>query len=717
MYYQSRYHLTNGRLSIALDSLTGELLELVYAGNGENVIKNHCYSLPQPLAILCDGGKICLRPGDAEAISAHPKLRPEICVAEDGRSAAVTYRALWDGERPMDVRAAYTVELPEGSDESVWRLKLHNGSEKELEEVRFPCINGVYLGESWQDNAMVYPYVCGIKVDDPVTTFGASKVKVHWRWQNYRYVYTVGHMAKAFPEGSFGMEESYSGLLSMKWVDYYGKDFGLYFACHDPALRVCTLRADTFGAECPGMNFFVGHPLDLRMGDDWESPDFVAALHAGDWHAGAKKYRAFHRGFSPAETACPEWFKKSAGLMAHYDFKYQNGGIVHRFKDISGLLKEAEEMGLNHLLLSGWHKDGFDNGFPEYVPDAELGSEDELRSQIGSVIENGGHVCFYINSRLANMKYDHLKDFIAANSVVKKDGSLEVEQYGTGNLRFAVECIGSAGWRKKLTDTVAYITGDIGTDGMYLDQLVMGYPGLCRNPDHDHSFGEWNVWYQRALKEMHRQRAESGKERMSIIHEGVSDSYGPLVSGQLVSTFSYHHCGAYPQLYRYTFPEQFLVEMLYPNKNLAMRPVHVAQASRAILDRAFRTGMYYWIYDLVDDNTFTRDPEQHAYLKEMIRLRKFWLESFGQGVFCDEEYVAEMPDGVEVACYEMDNGLLLACSNTSGVEQPLTVRNTAPGSAVWYTAESLPGGKAVAESGKTFTMPAAPLSLLRIEYG
>ena len=51
MRYQSRYHLSNGLLSLALDSLTGELLELVHEETGENLIKNHTYALPQPLRL------------------------------------------------------------------------------------------------------------------------------------------------------------------------------------------------------------------------------------------------------------------------------------------------------------------------------------------------------------------------------------------------------------------------------------------------------------------------------------------------------------------------------------------------------------------------------------------------------------------------------------------------------------------------------------------
>lgn len=714
MYYKSRYHLSNGTISLALDSLTGEILELVHEKSGENLIKNHSYTLPQPLSI--SAGEDVLRPGDSLAVRKHPELKPEIRISQSGRSAEVCYGALWDGTRVRQVKASYTVELPEGTGDSVWRLSLLCGEGEELDGVCFPCLNGIYLGESWTDDTLVYPHISGIKVEDPVTTFEKGGWNICWRWQDYKYIYSVGTLAQKLPGGLYGMRDNYSGLLSMKWLDYYGDDFGLYFACHDPDYLTCSLYADTLGTSCPGMNFSVRYPLFMKAGDSWRSPDTVAALHEGDWHAGADKYRAFHRSFAPAGTAAPEWFKKSAGLVAHYDFKYQNGGVVHKFNEIGQLLEEAKEMGFTHLLFAGWHHDGFDNGFPMYFPEEELGTEDELREQIRTLREKGGHVCFYVNSRIGNWKYDELHDFYRENGVFLKDGTIMKELYGSDE-EFVVHCIGSRGWREKLEKTVEYLTEDIGIDGMYLDQLVMGEPAPCINPEHDHRFGEWNSWYKKLLEKIGQNRQAHGGGVLSMIHEGCADSYGGVCSGQLISTFSYHHCGAFPAMYRYTFPEQMLVDMLYPGENLAMRPVHVAQASREIMDRAFILGMYYWVYDLRDDNTFTRAPESLRYLKDMVRLRKFWLDTFGQGDFRDTKDLVELPDGVKAVSYGLENGLLLACANTTGQEARLAVSCREIRAATAYTAEGPDASERPEQTdGKaTVRIPAAPLSLIYLE--
>ena len=151
-----------------------------------------------------------------------------------------------------------------------------------------------------------------------------------------------------------------------------------------------------------------------------------------------------------------------------------------------------------------------------------------------------------------------------------------------------------------------------------------------------------------------------------------------------------------------------------------MRPVHVAQASREIMDRAFVTGMYYWIYDLRDDNTFTRDPESYEYLKAMICLRKFWLEKFGQGTFADTEGIVEKPDGIRAAVYRQEKALLLVCANTTGQEQPLAVTVPDGCSAVSYTAadtvHEAPVKWEQANGKAVLSVPAAPLSLIFLKY-
>jgi hypothetical protein len=195
-------------------------------------------------------------------------------------------------------------------------------------------------------------------------------------------------------------------------------------------------------------------------------------------------------------------------------------------------------------------------------------------------------------------------------------------------------CAGSKSWQDRLLDAIKYVVG-LGATGVYLDQLAMAAPRACHNPDHNHPYDGWCDGYREMLEQANKVKTNSG-DSISIIIEGCSDMYGPVVNGGLVSTFISLHSGAFPELYRYTFPQHKLVDMVYPNQNLAMRPVHVAQRSTEMINKAFLTNMYLWIYDLVEDNSFFNDPEQLAYLLKVIDLKKLWNEKYSDFVFADE---------------------------------------------------------------------------------
>lgn len=709
MYYKSRRRLDNGFLCLAVDSLTGQLLEFTYGATGENILKNHRLHYIQPLALEAGGDVLVPPPGDA--VRAHPELKPEIALSAGGLSVTVAYPCLWDGSSPRQVRAEYRVELLEGAAESRWSLEIACGKGERVDRVRFPCLNGVYLGDDWSANTLVYPYFAGIKVENPVEAFARPPVEVDWRWQEYKYTYGLGSLAQKLPSGAWGLDCAYSGPLSMKWLDYYGGEFGLYFASLDESFSACTLRAETLGPSCPGMNFAFTHPVELGPGDSWRAPACAAALHPGDWHCGADAYRVFHRGLLPGTAAQPDWFRKSPGLAAHYDFMYQNGGIVHRYRDIPRLLDEARELGLDHLLFAGWHRDGFDNGYPRYEANEALGTAEELREGLGRVREAGGHVSFYVNSRIVNLSFPENQDFARENGVLLKDGSIMEER--AGDRDFAVQCIGSAPWREKLGEAVRR-AGEYGADGVYLDQLAMARPGLCTNHAHGHGFGEWNRFYRQLLEEL---RTEHGED-FALLHEGCSDAYGPVCAGQLISTFAYHHRGAFPQLYRYAFPEQALIDMAYPRRGLAMRPVHVARASREMMDRAFVTGLYFWVYDLAEDNSFHNDPESLAYLKALLSLRRFWLERFGQGIFQDDQGVRGGP-GISLGLYQAEDGVLLACANRTGRPAWAELEGEGWSAAEAFTPGNLPAGEEAAldmGSGRArVEAPDSPVSLLYIK--
>ncbi len=621
----SRFHCDKDSVHLSFDSLTGELLEFYVRPGCDNLIKSTPWGMPSVFALVFPDG-VATVPSPSR-VRADPSLSPEKDF--DGSRLRMVWNSVMLGDRKLDVRVTVTV-VPDGTS-AVWSAVAENNSGIPLVEFRFPVIGGMWLGDTPHDDTLVYPYNAGVKIPDPCASLAHKPERIYWRWQDYRYVYTVGGVCGyKNTEGVYSYGSSYSGPLSMPWCDLYDRSGGLYFGMHSEN-GICFLRAETADGSDPGL--YLHFARQVQKTGSVSIENVVTAFHGGDWHDGADIYRAF-RGVQN-KNPLPEWWKESAALAAHYDFRYQSGGVVHTYSDMGAIAEQAELIGCDHILCSGWHIGGFDNGFPEYRADPELGGEEGLRRGIADIHSRGKKVSFYINSRIANLRFDNEKDFINENAVVRTDGSIETELYGDESLRFATMCAGSRNWQDRLVGAAEYVAS-LGADGVYLDQLAMAAPRVCHSDGHGHADSDtWCDGYRSVIERVRDITAESG-EKLTVITEGISDKYGDTACGGLVSTFAYHHNGAFPELYRYTFPNHRMVDMVYPEKNLAMRPVHVAQASREMIDRAFVCGMYFWVYDLEQDNTFRRDEESRRYLCEAIAARREWMKRYPDYVFADE---------------------------------------------------------------------------------
>ncbi len=679
--YQSRLHATNGIVSIAVDAFSGELLEFVRESTADNVMKNHVrrtWSLLDGL-LLTDKGSMRFHPPRYADFRDNKTVAPQVAVNQGDNCADINIFfpfLIADGSHvPMSARIA--VRLLPNDCRTYWTLTLDNHTGFELDDVAFPAIDGVWLGESWQDDVLVYPHFAGCRLDNPTEQLASEPQLIHWKWQEYVYEYNIGQATGTIDErGAYVHRLNYSGQASMIWMDLHdpSENTGIYLTCRNKSLSMKALRMESFGKADPGAGMAILHRPGRKDGV-WQSEECVLAFHEGDWHWAADEYRAWFDtlGIQKMNAMRPEWFEKSPGLMAHYDFQYQSGGIVHTFADIPDLLKEAQKLGFNHLLLSGWNEDGFDYGFPHYTPNHKLGTVQDLKDALAECKRLGGHVCFYINSRLCNTAFEDQRERIAESAVMNRDGSLFIEKFGADEVSFASLCINDTSWREYLANTVHYLTHEIGADGMYLDQLAMATSCKCYHPGHKEHEGNpcaWNGGYLKLLDELRR---DSIPEGMALIYEGCNDAFGSYAGGQLVSELHCPFRGRMPQVYKYTFPEQILTDMMNPRRNSAMRPEHIARHSTELLHNAFTMGAYFWCYDLEWDNTWRRDPEQYERLKKLTALRKAWLEKYGHGRFTDTIGIIDAPQNQQVRRFELDKGMLLACAAEKGLSGSITV--------------------------------------------
>ena len=129
---------------------------------------------------------------------------------------------------------------------------------------------------------------------------------------------------------------------------------------------------------------------------------------------------------------------------------------------------------------------------------------------------------------------------------------------------------------------------------------------LCHNRAHLHGArtDAWYAGYQELLPKIAADFEKKHGRPLALMGEMVNDQNGCIVDVQLNQLFYNYHTHGFPEMYAYTFPEHGVIDMLYPEKNLAMRPVHTAQKCHALMARLFTNGSHFWVYDLVGDNTF-----------------------------------------------------------------------------------------------------------------
>lgn len=143
-----------------------------------------------------------------------------------------------------------------------------------------------------------------------------------------------------------------------------------------------------------------------------------------------------------------------------------------------------------------WHHHPFDTKYPEYFP-----GKDGFSEMVKQAQEKGSFVTPYINGRLWDT---NTKSYVDLNgreaSCRKPDGTLYTEVYGSKVLN-TVTCPSADIWKGIQSDLIKKILTEIGTDGVYIDQIGAAPAEACYAKHHDHPLGAGN-WWHHAYRDM-----------------------------------------------------------------------------------------------------------------------------------------------------------------------------------------------------------------------
>ncbi len=575
-----------------------------------------------------------------------PEAQEPPLLEADTRRITIAYPRLLTPDGPAEITLRLTVELADDG-ESLWQVALENRSSITVREVWFPWIRGVRtVGGDPAADALAWPAGCGQRVPQPLARLGGDA-----GFRGYSLEYNR-------------LRGLYPGPLSMQWLDLYAPDQGLYLASYDPSLQAtCLYVRKHFDGEETLSLALVKYPF-IGEGERWESPPSGVAAHPGDWHWGARRYRAWAHTWMQAPSP-PAWVRRMPGWVCTI-MKHQYGEINWDYAGISQLYNEAEEAGLDTLFLFGWYEGGHDNGYPtSYRPDPRMGGEDRLQAALAGVRARGGHAILYTQGRLLDPATSYYRAHGERLAVRTQWGLPYHESYcfwGPGTLldvashkQFAIACPACPEWLDQLRSQGRVVHG-LGASGVLFDQIGGQPPYPCFHPDHPHqrpslAFGE----PQRRNLQALREELKAIDPEFAIVAECLTDAlagyiditHGAWPGFQLAPD-------SMPELFRYTFPEHILTDRMTEREDLPEAAF------------AFVNGLRFNVEIDAARGSMARAPRLRAYLRALTGLQRKYARWLLEGRFVDRDGLQVENPSVAVRAYEASDSLAIVQWNPTG---------------------------------------------------
>lgn len=562
---------------------------------------------------------------------------------------SIIYKSVYLDDAEIKALVKINITLGDNQSEFIWKIEVTNNSHDFIAtEVLFPYIQGIYLGDTWEDDIIVFPHHAGEKTIAPAINYRTD------RYQNYFRAETQ------IKDDRWYREINYCGLASMMWLSYYDNHTGIYFGSHDENFLVTGLLVETGGTNSLWMGFSFRKHKIISTEETWISSDYVIAYNDQDWHWGAKRYRKWFTSVIKVTSYSGD-LNNEFTLNQCYQFKRQ-GQIYNRYDDIPQIYNRGRKMfKAKHLFLASWNRSGFDRDYPEYQPDLELGTPLDLATSCDYVNSHDGFVTFYINARIFHLESDFHSSLGQEWGIKKPDKSLYLEQYGPEH--FSVNCPSHESWQNTILGFAEWMMRAYGAKGIYLDQLGSAEPFACYDESHSHhDIGLFNQGYVEVLQQLLK-RIKILNPGGFIMIENCGDIYSNYVWGNL--TWNGDDYDEFYEMYKYTFPEFAQVHMVNPLDGLPEQERWEKFIRKFI--RAFLLGAIFWLgIDKFED----QDDQYYKYMQKAVRLRNEITPYYINGCYVDNEDVVGKTEGIEAAHWiQKDGSHLFVLGNSQNLKQ------------------------------------------------
>lgn len=355
----------------------------------------------------------------------------------------------------------------------------------------------------------------------------------------------------------------YPGDAAMGWFGLQTGGRFLYMGRHDKVLKVCALAVGVSprGAD-KRLMITISHFPFVKRGETVSTSECFVALCEGNWEKGSDIYGAYARKNWYFPPKVPEWVKNITGWQ-RIILRHQFGEKIFEYKDLPRIYEEGAGCGLNMLMVFGWWKGRFDNGYPVYEPDEGLGGAEELKKAIAQVRAMGGYVALYTNGQLIDVNTDYFRATGKDVCRIDIDGNEYRDHYRFGNdgltLRafgyksFVTACPANEEWQNMLLEHEK-IKFEYGCDSAFFDQIGGAAPLPCFNEKHLHGprADECEKWRVEAFRSMYGACPEGKAIGTEMVNDMVL-SYVHYIHG--IQIGAVYVPGCFPEMFMRTFPE------------------------------------------------------------------------------------------------------------------------------------------------------------------
>jgi len=365
-----------------------------------------------------------------------------------------------------------------------WAEAVNNDPAVELMEIQLTPISGVRsLSGDPENDYLAWPRTMGVKVRNPAFCDLSSYAGFR-KYERHDQFHT-------------DMDALYmNAQASMQWYDWYNEEEGLYIGSEDTSRESLCLHVERATKDNVLRFGFISYPM-IKQCERYTAPSMIFTAHKGDWHAGARMYRAWidRSGlYTPPQN--PDWARDFTGWL-RVILKQHHCECNWTFDDIPALYDETEAAGFKTLYLLGWEEGGFARMWPDFIIDeGALGGAEKLKKGIDYVHSKGGRVLMFLSYLLIDHQSKFYKeeggDHCTVKSLWNEDIPFSETYCGEGTYRkignppmpMFLACPASDLWHEKMK-WAADVCLQAGADGVLYD-LGGKPPYFCYATDHGH---------------------------------------------------------------------------------------------------------------------------------------------------------------------------------------------------------------------------------------